>query len=276
MNFFNSEFSQKSKFHWDFLKNIKNIDEWNILSKQFEKREMNKAKYPEIPKIIHQIWIGPNKLPRKYKPWMKSWLNKNPEYKYKLWTEKDIEKIKMRNALKYKLAKNSGLKSDIARYEILYLFGGIYVDTDFECLKKIPDDLLNYDFVSSIIFDFKPSIANGFMMSKKKSAILLEIMKNLEINEKFDIQDVIQNSGPGLLTQRYFKLSENIRNKCLILPSDYFYPYPNFLLNSKFKPKMIIERESIGFHHWEMSWMKNNLLIRIINKVKTLSKKINN
>ena len=28
-----------------------------------------------------------------------------------------------------------GEKSDIFRYEILYRFGGVYVDTDFECIK---------------------------------------------------------------------------------------------------------------------------------------------
>ncbi len=33
----------------------------------------------------------------------------------------------------YDQADNYGFKSDIARYEILYRFGGVYVDTDYEC-----------------------------------------------------------------------------------------------------------------------------------------------
>ena len=48
----------------------------------------------------------------------------------------------MRNKLAFSLAKNLGMKSDILRYEILMKYGGIYVDTDYECLKNI--GRLNY------------------------------------------------------------------------------------------------------------------------------------
>jgi len=46
-----------------------------------------------------------------------------------------------------------GAKSDIARYEILYRIGGLYIDTDFECLK--PFDIFNHccDFYSGVAFD---------------------------------------------------------------------------------------------------------------------------
>ena len=152
MHIFESEFFKNSKFHWDFLKKYENYEEWEILSRQFKEKDLGKLKKEKIPKIIHQIWIGPKKLPNKYKNWMKSWLRFNPEYKYILWQDKDIEKLQMINQKEYKKAKNPGIKSDIARYEILYLYGGIYIDTDFECLGQIPNSLLKYDFVSSIIF----------------------------------------------------------------------------------------------------------------------------
>ena len=35
----------------------------------------------------------------------------------------------------FERAINPGMKSDIFRYEILKQIGGLYVDTDFECLK---------------------------------------------------------------------------------------------------------------------------------------------
>ena len=109
------------------------------------------------------------------------------------------------------------------------------------------------------------------MMSKNKSKILKEIIKNLNlVNKKFNINNTIIHIGPGLLTREYFKLKKEIRLKYLILPSDFFYPYPNFLLSSNYKRNEMIEKDSIGLHHWEMSWMKGNLLIRVIKKLNLL------
>ena len=40
-----------------------------------------------------------------------------------------------------------------------------------------------------------------------------------------------------------------------ILPSNYFYPYPNFLINNSNNKDIskFITEETIGLHHWEMS-----------------------
>ena len=49
-----------------------------------------------IPKIIHQIWLGPNKRPD---IWMNSWkinyIKKHPDWTYKLWTEKEINMLQV-------------------------------------------------------------------------------------------------------------------------------------------------------------------------------------
>ena len=75
----------------------------------------------------------------------------------------------MKNRSIYESTDNIGFKSDIARYEILYKYGGIYIDTDFECLKKIPDKFLHFDFISCIGFNYSPVILNGFLMASPKS-----------------------------------------------------------------------------------------------------------
>jgi mannosyltransferase OCH1-like enzyme len=38
-------------------------------------------------------------------------------------------------------------KTDILRFEILYQFGGLHKDTDFECLKPIDDLIINRNIV---------------------------------------------------------------------------------------------------------------------------------
>ena len=41
-----------------------------------------------IPKIIHQIWIGPRPAPEKL---MATWKEKNPSFEYIRWSEKEFE-----------------------------------------------------------------------------------------------------------------------------------------------------------------------------------------
>jgi mannosyltransferase OCH1-like enzyme len=75
-----------------------------------------------IPKIIHQLWIGPKPMPTKF---MDTWRDKHPDYEYIRWTEAEIEKrgIKFEcgNAIN-RMSEING-KADIMRWEILYRYG---------------------------------------------------------------------------------------------------------------------------------------------------------
>ena len=87
-----------------------------------------------IPKIIHQIWIGPNKCPYIWINTFKiDYINKNPEYQYFLWTEDNIDSLFNDfpiYRIVYDLETTYNGKSDILRYLILYIHGGIYIDAD--------------------------------------------------------------------------------------------------------------------------------------------------
>ena len=273
-SFFNSDFAKASKFQWDFIKNYKSPEKWNLLARQykhssFEESLKLKSKNQIIPKKIHQIWIGPKKLPEHYKKWMETWKIFNPEWEYFLWDEEKIKKINLINKSAFNSTTNQGSKSDIARYEILNKFGGIYLDTDFQCLKSIPDSLLTFEFVSCIVFDFSPVLANGMIMSKPNSDFLNTIINSIYCpKNKNNTYEIFSSSGPYAFTDSYFSLNEEVQKKGLILPSDYFYPFPNFLISSKSKNyEDFITKKSIGLHHWEMSWMKKNIFVRIIKKI---------
>ncbi len=68
---------------------------WKRIKNLYDTYVVNNIEYnPQvrIPKIIHQIWIG-SPLPQKYYRWQKSWQKYHPDWEYKLWTERDIEKF---------------------------------------------------------------------------------------------------------------------------------------------------------------------------------------
>ena len=249
-SFFFTEFAKSSKFKWDFVHKIEDINKWQHLSDNFEihlqklKKKSNLDK--KIPKRIHQIWIGPKKIPKKYLDWSKTWKKNHPGWDYKLWTNEDLKNFPMQNRYIFDSSDNVGFKSDLARYEILYKYGGIYIDTDFESLKQIPDELRDYDFVSCIGFNYTPELLNGFLMASRQSKMMQELIFSLKLpQDTTDPMSIITLSGPKKLTELYFKNYD--LNNCMILPSNYCYPYPSFLINSSVKKRMKLFQNHLQF-----------------------------
>lgn len=94
-----------------------------------------------IPKIIHQLWIGPKPAPTKF---MDTWKEKNPEFEYIRWTEEELVKRNMVIECKNRVDEMEEIngKADIIRWEILYKYGGVFVDADSICIEPIDDVLM--------------------------------------------------------------------------------------------------------------------------------------
>lgn len=95
-----------------------------------------------IPKIVHQIWIGPQ-MPAEYAQFRESFRRFNPGWELRLWTETDLDNLLMINRRLFEAADveapNDAIRwrVDVARLEILHQFGGVYVDVDTVCLKPL-------------------------------------------------------------------------------------------------------------------------------------------
>jgi mannosyltransferase OCH1-like enzyme len=90
----------------------------------------------EIPHVFHQIWLGPDPLPRDHAEYQRSWLRRHPDWELRLWTEDDLPGDLERKEV-YELLRRPAERSDMLRLELLYRHGGVYVDTDFECRRSI-------------------------------------------------------------------------------------------------------------------------------------------
>lgn len=114
----------------------------------FEKLEnVKKSGQSMIPKVIHYCWFGRNELPDDLKRCKDSWSKYCPDYQIIEWNEDnyDVEKhIYAKQAYQY---KKWSFVSDVARLEILYENGGIYLDTDMELIKNLDDLLYQSGFV---------------------------------------------------------------------------------------------------------------------------------
>ncbi|MCH9753979.1 MAG: hypothetical protein K0T99_03675, partial [Alphaproteobacteria bacterium] len=89
-----------------------------------------------IPKIIHQIWLGPKQIPKKHLEYSKEWQKLHPDWEYKLWTEKEIENWNFGSKDLFNKAASYQEKSNLLRYEILIKYGGLFLDFDYKPFKN--------------------------------------------------------------------------------------------------------------------------------------------
>ena len=193
-------------------------------------------------KIIHQIWIGPLDSP----DYMHTWKDFNPEYEYILWdNEKVKELFPLINQRLYDLYDNEEInvwngRANLLRLEILNRFGGIYIDADCECLRKLEGDFLDLDFFGVYANDrVRGDLVNNCVIgSIANHPILDECIAKLNKSDKIQ-QPSSTWSGPGLIT-------EVLKNYDVrILPSYYFSPvfyHDGAQYEGNFKP--------FGDHKW--------------------------
>ena len=95
-----------------------------------------------IPKIIHQLWIGTKPAPITL---MNTWKDKNPDFEYIFWNEQEFINRKMHFKCQNKIDEIEEIngKADILRWEILYKYGGVFIDADSICIEPIDDELMN-------------------------------------------------------------------------------------------------------------------------------------
>lgn len=111
-------------------------------------------------------------------------------------------------------------KSDLLRYCLLYIYGGVYLDVDLKPMvsfdKMIHNDV---DFFTSFGRGGKPTIingtliypitSNGILKSKKKNPILLDLINYAITNEK------LFDSDPEYRGENVFYLYKYLNEKCI-------------------------------------------------------------
>lgn len=135
-----------------------------------------------------------------------------PDYEYVLWLKDDVEnllKLKFPEIIfSYNKVIPKSYKSDIARYAIIYLYGGWYVDMYIKINCSMSTDK-DYVFFRDIqdVSKTSWSVSTGFFYSKKKSIIIKNVLNKASENIKnsyFGVSPLCP-TGPSLLGQELAK-----------------------------------------------------------------------
>lgn len=212
---------------------------------------------PRIPLIIHQIWIG-STPPAELENYRKTWILKHAHagWMYVLWTDESVKKLKLYNQKEFDESTNFAHKADILRYELVYQFGGVYVDMDYECLA--PLDLFHYayDFYTAIqpLDSSFAQLGLALFGAVPKHPILKHAI--LTIKEDNAKKGIPSKTGPVHFTRSFMEMAGLNDRKDIAMPASYFYPLGAF--------DRIIDRRkwanegAYAVHWWAKTWMPAN------------------
>ncbi len=219
-----------------------------------EKYNCKKSDKQLIPKKIHYCWFSKNPIPEYLQKCIASWQKYCPDYEIIRWDEYnyDVEKnLYMKQAYE---AKKWGFVPDIARLDILYNHGGIYLDTDVELLKNLDDLLYQQAFVG---VEKWGNINMGGGSGAVAHHPVIKKMLEYRIHEKFIMEDGTYNqttcgyyeTKPLMeLGMRPDNTIQNIEDMT-IYSSDFFHPY-DYMSGETY-----ITDNTFSIHHFNGGWM---------------------
>src|SRR5580693_1311215 len=89
-----------------------------------------------IPRTIHRVWLGEKPMSESERRYGETFAHHHPRWTMRLWTEEDLSSLEI-DRDDIERARSPSELSNLVRYEVMHRFGGIYVDTDFECLRPL-------------------------------------------------------------------------------------------------------------------------------------------
>lgn len=206
-----------------------------------------------IPKVIHFCWFGGNPLSEQAKYCIDSWKKFCPDFKIKRWDETNYDINK--NAYVSEAFHNRGYAfvSDFARLDILYQFGGIYMDTDVEVIKDLTPLLYNKAYCS--FANHAPRIATGLGLGAMKGFPLL-----LDMMEIYKYERYIMDYGPNKTLSQTFNTKVMLyhglvqNGKYQVVDGMTCYPKDYFDPRSSHFGLILDDSKAFCIHHSSNSW----------------------
>jgi mannosyltransferase OCH1-like enzyme len=211
-----------------------------------------------IPKIIHQIWIGPKKRPDIWMDSVKEFCSEF-DYEYKLWDNETTPKDLI-NQVYYDNDPTYFGKADMLRYELLYRYGGCFVDADSVIMKgdKFNELLMKFNTDAGLGFEIDGKLlCQGVCMSIPNSLFMKKCIE--EIPQRDFSNPPWIATGPKLVTELAIRYQHEI--SLTMYKSTVFYPRRwHGIQDVNLHTKVEIPEESVMFQY---GYSTNNLESKI-------------
>ena len=195
-----------------------------------------------IPRVVHRIWLGDRPMPADHVAYGESWQELNPGWEVRLWTEADAPVPAAAER-----ARHLAERADLVRYEILRRHGGVYVDTDVECLRSL-DPLLE-DVRVFAGYEIPGRLCNAVMGGIAEHPALV---RTVELAQRTAGVGVYPFATATLFLTRVLEPFDDVT----LFAAERFYPYLWF----EPRPAHIERPGTYAAHHWAQSWVPDSVV----------------
>lgn len=208
-----------------------------------------------IPRKIHYCWFGGKEMPEFLRRCMDTWRRHCPDYELICWNEDNYDVGRIPFASEAYREKKYGFVTDVARLDILYEHGGIYMDTDVSLIKKL-DELLYQPAFTGV--EKWGNINTGGMAGAVPMHPMIKEM--LEYRKKFHF--TIEGGSLNMETNGFYETVPFIKhgmrvdgslqyiNGMTVYPAQAFHPYDYMSCQTKTK------KSTFSIHHFYGGWME--------------------
>ena len=230
-----------------------------------------------IPRLLHQVWIGPAPLPARWAAFAARLRALHPAWEYRLWGDAEAAALlaagpDWARAL-YAAWDNPGFRSDLLRLLVLQICGGVYLDTDCEPVRALDPLLAGRGAFLGATFAPQPirevlvenavlAAAPGhpfvaLMLARVRDACALVTAGDFAAGRP----DVVFLSGPARLSRTLMEwraAEASVAGDVSVLPPEAFYPVvPGGPSDGPRAPASPAEFPGTFLvHWWDGSWVR--------------------
>lgn len=204
-----------------------------------------------IPRIVHQIWFG-SSVPswRQYIFDTMREISERNGYKYKLWIESDRTKENFPTTYAYQAdalihGENTGQNryaqvADLARLEIIYRYGGIYLDSIFLVNDNFFLEIEKMNLCENKTFicanedpcgldcangKGEKYLSNSFFAATKGNNVLKRLLDTDEMLDNIDLgsTQINKTTGPYYIRKG---IIDPVKQKVGLIETERIYPFP--------------------------------------------------
>lgn len=215
-----------------------------------------------IDRKIHCFWFSGEEKPEEYRRCIDSWKRVCPDYEIIEWNAGNYDCGKTLFTRQAYEMKKWAFISDYARLDVIYSYGGVYLDMDVELLKR-PDSWLQFDAFFNFGTQHDIDLGSGFGSVKGNPFIgqLLELYKDKEFCDRNGTPMVWKYVQPVYIRDTFRRKgirldgSMQMADDMLILPRRYHTPVDDFLFDN-----YVQTEDTVGIHHYNAGWCNKQFL----------------
>jgi mannosyltransferase OCH1-like enzyme len=202
-----------------------------------------------IPHIFHHVWVGPDPLPEEFLRFRRSWQDLHPGWEMRLWDEENLPTDFRRREI-YDRLRIPAERSDMIRLEILQRFGGVYIDTDFECRRQITPLLDGVEFFAAFL---KPDRVNNAILGSIPDHPLLDVA--IRSLRPPDFHGLDKRGTGSLFVDRLLKEHPA---RTTIFPRELFYPATDAECE-----------QAYAIHHYSRTWKSREAILKAARRAES-------